>query len=310
MSAARPVRACSEGRAIPAAKRLALRVEVNFGCPVLGCGNPYLTYHHFDPPFHVGKAHSLEGMIALCLAHHKQADAGTWPDDRLRAMKKAPFLTGEAVQGRLEWLRRDVMIYAGNNLALNPGVLLQVDGQKVIWTRRDVNGDMYMNIHVQGDDGGDLLRLEDNDWIVTGPIADLRASASANSIRVAAPARGVTLDVQFSNLPESTVRAALQRQAEVRAGQPSVPPELAAILPPALLASMPPRTAAEVFEEMWEPYAKSGIRWPAMYAAISGRFRHPIPIRLTPTKLTLPRGRAMSGNLFMVRGATLIDVVL
>jgi hypothetical protein len=27
-----------------------LRSEVGFCCPVEGCGNPYLTWHHFDPP--------------------------------------------------------------------------------------------------------------------------------------------------------------------------------------------------------------------------------------------------------------------
>jgi hypothetical protein len=27
-----------------------LRQEVGFRCPVDDCGNPYLTWHHFDPP--------------------------------------------------------------------------------------------------------------------------------------------------------------------------------------------------------------------------------------------------------------------
>jgi len=35
----------------PAAVRRELRHEISFGCPASGCGNPYLQYHHFDPPW-------------------------------------------------------------------------------------------------------------------------------------------------------------------------------------------------------------------------------------------------------------------
>jgi hypothetical protein len=309
MSATPPSRDCGEARPIPKEKRRYLRAEVNFGCPVPGCGNPYLTYHHFDPPYADGRVHNLDGMVALCLGHHKQADAGTWADDRLRAMKQAPFLAGDQVRGRLEWLSRDLFIYAGKNLVRNPGILLRVGGEQVIWTGRNASGELCLNIHVRGDDGADVLRLEDNDWTVTGPIADLRASASANSIRVQAPARGVTLDIHFSPLSEETVRLSCRRQAQARAGQPSLPPEIEGMLPPALVAQCTP-TEAELFAELWEPYARSGIRWPAMYAALSGRLRYPVPIRLTPTKIALPHGRVMSGNLIMVPGATVVDVLV
>ena len=42
-----------------------LRREVGFGCPV--CRSPFLTWHHFDPPYHVEEHWRHEGMIALCL---------------------------------------------------------------------------------------------------------------------------------------------------------------------------------------------------------------------------------------------------
>ena len=43
-----------------------LRQEVGFGCPVPNCGNPYLEWHHFDPPWSIENHHRPEGMIALC----------------------------------------------------------------------------------------------------------------------------------------------------------------------------------------------------------------------------------------------------
>lgn len=52
-----------------------LRKEVGFGCPVEGCGNPYLTWHHFDPPWSERHHHEPQGIIALCPEHHNAADA-------------------------------------------------------------------------------------------------------------------------------------------------------------------------------------------------------------------------------------------
>jgi hypothetical protein len=66
-----------------------LRREVGFTCPVEGCGNPYLTWHHFDPPWRVEHHHRPEGMIALCLEHAAQADNDAFTHDQLRALKHA-----------------------------------------------------------------------------------------------------------------------------------------------------------------------------------------------------------------------------
>jgi len=72
-----------------------LRKEVGFGCPApkdtksaLACGNPFLEYHHFDPPWHVEYHHKPEGMVALCSAHHKKADKGAFTKEQILRMKR------------------------------------------------------------------------------------------------------------------------------------------------------------------------------------------------------------------------------
>lgn len=50
-------------RTPPEPVREILRKEVNFGCPIEGCGSPYLEYHHFDPPWHEREHHDPQGMI-------------------------------------------------------------------------------------------------------------------------------------------------------------------------------------------------------------------------------------------------------
>lgn len=56
-------------RTPPIEVRRQLRKEVNFGCPVDGCGIPYLTWHHFDPPWNEKEHHDPNGMLALCANH-------------------------------------------------------------------------------------------------------------------------------------------------------------------------------------------------------------------------------------------------
>ncbi len=61
-------------RTPPIAVRRQLRREVGFGCSLPGCGVPYLTWHHFDPPWRQEHYHRVEGMIALCRDHADKAD--------------------------------------------------------------------------------------------------------------------------------------------------------------------------------------------------------------------------------------------
>ena len=60
-----------------------LRQEVGFGCPIPNCGNPYLEWHHFDPPWSIENHHRPEGMIALCTQHHKNADNYAYTNEQL-----------------------------------------------------------------------------------------------------------------------------------------------------------------------------------------------------------------------------------
>ena len=300
-------KASTDNRYIPEAERKALRAEVNFGCPVQDCGSPYLTYHHFDPPYREGQSHDPRGMIALCLGHHKAADVGTWTTEQLRAMKAQPFLHGKLVSGRLDWWRRDVVVLAGGNLAVNPGVLLEVDSKKVIWTTRAHDQTLLLNFDLADCDGNEALRLENNEWIVTGEIDDLRASASANSIHVAAPNRGVTLEIRFSALDEHSLRADCERIATEGAGRPRLPPGLIPLVPPEVLEMATP-SHAELVDELWRPFANSGISWPAMRVTVTGRITYPVPLTLTQKNLELRGQRVLRGNRFFVPGATLLAI--
>jgi hypothetical protein len=247
-------------------------------------------------------------MVALCLPHHRAADVGTWTDEQLREMKARPYLAQDSVRGRLEWLRRDVFVLAGGNLFLNPGILLEVGGRKVIWTERDSTGLFQLNLNITDADGVEVLAMEKNEWLVTGPIRDLRASASAHSICLSAPARGVTLNMQFRNWTEEAQRTKCEAEAAREVREFSVLPELRAALPPELLSSVVPNNE-QIFESLWSPFAQANISWPVMHVSLSGRMPHPTPVRFTSTKIDLGSGRVLRGNTVFVPGANVISIV-
>lgn len=95
-----------------------LRKEVGFGCPVEGCGNPYLTWHHFDPTWSEKQHHDPKGMIALCREHHDKADAGAYTREQLHELKKNPRT--KDVVGKFDWMRNKLMLVAGSCYMLNP----------------------------------------------------------------------------------------------------------------------------------------------------------------------------------------------
>lgn len=150
-----------------------LRQEVGFRCPVSNCGNPYLTWHHFDPPWRVEKHHRPMGMIALCQEHAAKADNGSFTDDQLRELKRRGRIQSFMVQGRFDWMRRDLLAVVGGNFYYRQRVILQINGFPVIWFNRDEQGSLLLNFTLPSSTARPGIRLEDNVWLVPPTVEEL-----------------------------------------------------------------------------------------------------------------------------------------
>jgi hypothetical protein len=115
-------------RTPPTAVRRELKREVGFGCPVPYCGNPYLYWHHFDPPWDVRQHHDPDGMIALCGLHHPKADAGAYSKEQLREFKRRLAERAEEAKGRFEWMRHSLLGVVGGNFYYETPVVFQFRG--------------------------------------------------------------------------------------------------------------------------------------------------------------------------------------
>jgi hypothetical protein len=117
--------ASSVNRTPPQSVKRELQRQQGFACAIADCRNPYLEYHHFDPPWAERKHHEAQGMIALCPEHHRKADGGAYTVAQLRAYKTASAENAGEVRGQFEWLRRDMVLFAGGIFYIECGIAIE-----------------------------------------------------------------------------------------------------------------------------------------------------------------------------------------
>lgn len=177
----------SERKPIPKSVKKVLRSEVGFGCPVKGCGNPYLEYHHFDPPVSVKPHNEPEGMIALCAQHHKKADGGAYTIEQLHALKKDKA-NAKLVRGNLDWLRKDLLAVVGGNFYYETPRIITIDNIDLVSLVRDEDGYLRLNVNMLSLEPDERIIIEENSWENIGSPLDLRS-----------PPQGKELEISYHN---------------------------------------------------------------------------------------------------------------
>ncbi len=167
----------------PAEVRKVLRQEVGFGCPIDDCGNPYLEWHHFDPPWNEKDHHNPEGMIALCTAHHKKADGGAYTKEQLRKYK-GNKAQSEIIKGQFDWLRNDLLAFVGGNFYYETLKIIIIDGKDVIWFNRDENGYLRLSVRMLSILPRERAVIEDNIWTNIGDPIDLQSPPQGKELRI------------------------------------------------------------------------------------------------------------------------------
>lgn len=161
-----------------------LRKEVGFSCPVPGCDNPYLEWHHFSPSWRIKEHHNPKGMLALCAEHHKKADAGAYTEEQLSAFKKEAILHNKEIKGKFEWLRNDLLAVVGGSFYHNTLLIFEFRKKSIIWFKRDDEGYLLLNISMLTNSGEERAIIEDNIWISKGSPVDLESPPSGKLLRI------------------------------------------------------------------------------------------------------------------------------
>lgn len=215
----------------PADVKRQLRQEVNFGCPVPDCGEPFLSWHHFDPQYHIRPHHNPAGMIALCWKHHKMADREAFSDDDLRRFKAQPN-PPEFIHGKFEWYCRAPIIRLGGCYA-NGWCEILINQCQVLRIGPGESGLMSMDFVLKAEDGSVLSSMHSN--VLTGNPAslyDLSVTASGHMIKIWLEERHLGLHCKFSR------QTIAQVEEMITADTPGVPSELQDfVLPPEPVAN-------------------------------------------------------------------------
>jgi hypothetical protein len=297
---------------------------VGFGCPVDGCGVPYLSYHHFEPPWVQGHSHEPEGMVALCLHHHKTADVGAFTDDQLRALKADPFVLrmGAPIRGGFEWRREQLVILSGSIWYFGCAVLLEARGRQLIWLSRDGQGHELLNLDLYSPDGSLQLAMRDNDWVVVGDLHDVECPPAANSLVVRAGGGGGHLSIRFDSADQERIErlartgshrstdAALARLAANLAAQP---PHQTTLPPPPPGFEDFERRMIEDIRARRDEQAEQAVAnvvgkissFPVPLCRITGRLVFPLPVRLAQYRTVLPGNNVIAGGLMAGSGTAI-----
>lgn len=185
-------------KSIPNEVKKTLRTEVGFGCPVKGCGNPYLEYHHFDPPVSVTPHNNPEGMIALCAEHHKKADGGAYTVQQLHTLKNDKA-NADLVKGNLDWLRKDLLAVVGGNFYYETPNIITIDNINLVSLVRDDDGYLRLNINMLSLEPEERIIIADNSWENIGSPIDLRSPPQGKELEVLYP-NGDYLYLRFIEL--------------------------------------------------------------------------------------------------------------
>lgn len=197
-------------RTPPKRVRQELAREVGFGCPAEGCGSPYLTRHHFDPPWSERQHHDPAGMIALCREHHDAADAQAYEADELRLMKRIGRDRNQALEARFEWRRRRLLCVVGGNFYYETPVAVRLRTHPVVWFNRDSDDRLLLNVAMPATIRESRLYVEDNFWIETGSPSGVECPPNGRLVAVRYP-NGDAIRIEFFEIASG---AALTRRYE------------------------------------------------------------------------------------------------
>ena len=155
-------------RTPPAAVLDVLRSEVNYGCPVADCGSPFLTWHHFDPPWRETKHHDASGMVALCSEHARIADNDMYTKDQLRAFKLAPFVK-DRLQYQWPWTTEQLLVVLGRVVLIGPRPVIALGGRNLVTFERGALPNVsqpivYVGVDLPDATGATIVTMKEN-WL-------------------------------------------------------------------------------------------------------------------------------------------------
>jgi hypothetical protein len=123
-------------------------------------------------------------MIALCSLHHPKADAGNYTKEQLHRYKQKAKNRIPITEARFEWMREELLVATGSGFAYQCSPILSIRGKPIIWTNRDNEGYLLLNLDIPTEPGTPQIQMRDNFWTITGTPEDLISPPGGKELTV------------------------------------------------------------------------------------------------------------------------------
>lgn len=147
---------------IPNEIKRGLRIESGFGC--CRCGFPFIEYHHIIPYSKVFE-HNPENMMTVCSRCHDIITSGVISEEEQERLKRNPFnKSSNNVNGEI-FLRKNTITVGNSKFRCN-GPLIVVDGEPIISTTHDLEGNVLLTLSLYDKDNNLLVKIVENEWVI------------------------------------------------------------------------------------------------------------------------------------------------
>jgi hypothetical protein len=191
-----------------------LRQEVGFGCPI--CRSPFLTWHHFDPPWHVEQHWRSEGIIALCPLCHGNADAkgsqpGAYSIPELRAMKHSAQSIDTVRAHMPTWQNKEhLLVRIGGCYTDTSGPIISINGVAQLRVKRAENDLLLLSFELRNANDEVIVSMEDNVFTAyPGNIHDMVIAPKSTSVKVWLGKDDVGLEFSFKRIMREDLAAVM-----------------------------------------------------------------------------------------------------
>ena len=182
-----------------------LRKEVGFGCPI--CRSPFLTWHHFDPPYHIEQHWRPEGMIALCPTCHADADykgnkPGAYSNEELRKLKKSGTRADQIEAFFPAWQDKEQLLIRIGGVYTDPiQPIISINNKSFLGISKTEDGLLNLSFELCDENDNTIIKMDKN-WFLVFPqsIHNMTIAPKTKDIKIWLKDKNIGLDFSFKRI--------------------------------------------------------------------------------------------------------------
>ena len=159
-----------------------IRKRCGFGCVICGCS--IIEYHHFDPPFAEAKFHDANGITLLCGTCHDKAHKGIISHENVINANLNSFCKTRGNANDILYLGKVSLPVKIGSSTIQAKTILLYDNYVVFGFNEPEsrNSPIRLNAIFTDKDKKEILRIDNNEWIVGRDCFDLTIEKSTLKI--------------------------------------------------------------------------------------------------------------------------------